>query len=120
MTEEEIEKEIEHCEMMEMSHREVGNAKSAERFNNKRHKWEKLLEKLNPKMEEELRTYKVGYNNLELEKEKLIKYIEDKIKDCKNTLELLDGTNSHRISILQVQIKDYEDLLERVKSGKYE
>lgn len=120
MTEEEIENRILICEIKERDYLEVGNTKTANRYSNEKYKWEKLLEKLNPKMEEELRTYKVGYNNLELEKEKLIKYIEDKIKDCKNTLELLDGTNSYRISILQVQIKDYEDLLERVKSGKYE
>lgn len=53
-------------------------------------------------------------------KEKLIKHLEEKIKECKNTIELLEGTNSHRISILQVQIKSYEDILERVKSGKYD
>ncbi len=53
-------------------------------------------------------------------KEKLIKYLEEKIKECKNTIELLEGTNSHRISILQVQIKSYVDLLERVKIDNYE
>lgn len=58
--------------------------------------------------------------NLEQKEENLIKYLEDKIKECKNTIELLEGTNSHRISMLQVQIKYYEDILERVKSGKYE
>ena len=64
MTKEEIEKRIEHCEMMEMAHREVGNTKSANRFNNKKYKWEKLLSELNPKKDEELRTYKTGYYNL--------------------------------------------------------
>lgn len=51
---------------------------------------------------------------------KLINYLEDKIKECENTIELLEGTNSHRLSILQVQIKTYKNILERVKSGNYD
>jgi hypothetical protein len=58
--------------------------------------------------------------NLEQKEVNLIKYLEDKIKECKNTIELLEGTNSHRISILQVQIKSYEDILEKVRNGNYE
>lgn len=50
----------------------------------------------------------------------LIKYLKDRIKECESTIELLEGTNSHRISILQAQIKNYQDILERVKSGNYE
>lgn len=49
----------------------------------------------------------------------LIKYLEDKIQECKNTMEILEGSQSHRISILQTQIHNYQDILEKVKSGKY-
>ena len=120
MTEEEIENRILICEIKERDYLEVGNTKTANRYSNEKYKWEKLLNKLDPKKDEQLRDYKIGYNNLELEKEKLIRFIEDKIKDCKNALELLEGTNSCRISILQVQIKDYEDLLEKIKNNNYE
>lgn len=78
MTEEEIEKRIEHCEIMEMSHREVGNTKSANRYNNEKYKWEKLLEKLDPKKDEELRTYKIGYYNLKQALNEIREYINTK------------------------------------------
>lgn len=61
MSEEEIEKRIEYCEMMETAHREVGNTKSANRFNNEKYKWEKLLQKLNPKKDEELKEDKLNF-----------------------------------------------------------
>lgn len=74
-----------------------------------------------------LKSRKIWKNRYYLEKEKrkqekenLIKYIEDKIKECKNTLEMLEGTGSFRNSILQVQIKNYENLSERIKSESYD
>ncbi len=59
-------------------------------------------------------------NDLYQEKQKLIKYIEDKIKECKNTLEKLEGTGSHRIPVLNARIYGYEDLLERIKNNNYD
>ena len=61
-------------------------------------------------------------DNAKLEKDKrdLMKYIEDMIKERETTIENLEGTNSHRISILQVEIHNYKDILERIKSDKYE
>ena len=66
MTEEEIENRILICEIKERDYLEVGNTKTANRYSNEKYKWEKLLNKLDPKKDEQLRDYKVGYNNLEL------------------------------------------------------
>lgn len=82
MNREEIEKRIEHCEMMEQAHREVGNTKSANRFNNEKYKWEKLLQKLDPKKDKELRTYKIGYYNLNQALNEIREYIAKDIQKC--------------------------------------
>ena len=55
-----------------------------------------------------------------MKEDKLVKYLENKVKECNNTIELLEGTQSHRISILQTEIHNYQDILERIKSCKYE
>lgn len=64
MSEEEIESRILICEMRENGYREVGNTKTADRYSKEKYKWEQLLRKLNPKKDEQLRDYKIGYNNL--------------------------------------------------------
>ncbi len=64
MSEKEIENRIEHCEKMADAHLEVGNTKMADKYTKEKYKWEKLLNELNPKLNEELRTYKQGYFRL--------------------------------------------------------
>lgn len=60
-------------------------------------------------------------NELYLGKQKLIKYIEDKIEELKDECasfgHLIDRDTIHKYNL---QIKLYEDLLERIKSDKYE
>ncbi len=60
--------------------------------------------------------------NVELleEKENLIKYLEDEIKECQNDIEMLEGTGSHRVPLLANRIYTYEDILEKVRSDEYE
>ena len=51
----------------------------------------------------------------------LIKYLEDKIKklkdECASYGHLIDKDTIHKF---ELQINDYQDILERLKSGKYE
>lgn len=65
MNEEEIESRILICEMRERDYRDVGNTKTADRYLNEKYKWEKLINKLNPKRNEQLEEYKRRYRNLE-------------------------------------------------------
>jgi hypothetical protein len=69
------------------------------------------------------------FNNIEQEKENLIKYLEDKIysiqpKDCSINFFPEDGYDSEedmlRANVDYNLLKAYQDILEKVKSGKYE
>lgn len=61
MDKEEIYKRIMVCEKKERDFLEVGNTRTANRYHNEIQKWEKLLNQLNPKMEQELNEYRRGY-----------------------------------------------------------
>lgn len=69
MTEEEIEKRISICEERRRGYLEVGNTKRADKYSNEIYKWERLLSKLEPKRDEQLRDYKKGYDRLQQENE---------------------------------------------------
>ena len=53
-------------------------------------------------------------------KDNLIKYIEDKIKECEDTLERLEGTGSFRIAVSKARISDLQDILEKIRNENYE
>lgn len=83
MNREEIENRIEVCEVKANGYREVGNTKLADKYDNEKYKWEKLLSDLNLLNERkiaELLDYKKGYFNLEQENKKLHNKI-DKLED---------------------------------------
>ena len=73
MNEEEIRSKILICEIRERDYREVGNTKTAERYNQEKYKWEELLNKIDPKNYEKLKFYKQGYIRLDEENEQLKK-----------------------------------------------
>lgn len=55
------------------------------------------------------------------EKENLIKYLEDKIKELKSTIfENSITSEDIELILLRTQLSCFEDILEKVKSGKYE
>lgn len=81
MTEQEIEERIEVCEKCERDYREVGNTRRADAFSNEKYKWEKLLDKLNPKRDEQLADYKKGYGRLEQALNGIKTYCNNKIKN---------------------------------------
>lgn len=105
MNEEEIENRILICKKCERDYREVDNSKRADKYRDEIYKWEQLLNKLDPKRDEQLRDYKAGYNQLKLKEEKLINYLES----------MLDCTINDEFVVTGVK-----QLLEKVKSGKYE
>lgn len=83
MTKEEIENRIIVCEMKANAYREVGNTKTADRYDNEKYKWEKLLsdlELLDERKIKELLDYKKGYFNLEQQNQKY-KEVIDKINN---------------------------------------
>ena len=74
MNREEIENRIEVCEVKANGYREVGNSKLADKYENEKYKWEKLLsdlELLNERKITELLEYKKGYLMLEQENNEL-------------------------------------------------
>lgn len=76
MNKEDIENRILVCEIRKRDYLEVGNTKTADKYKNEIHKWEKLLNQLNPEMEKELRDYKKGFYNLKLALNEIREYIE--------------------------------------------
>ena len=83
MNREEIENRIEVCELREKGYREVGNSKLADKDENEKYKWEKLLsdlDLLNERKIAELLEYKKGYFNLEQKNKELQNKI-DKLED---------------------------------------
>lgn len=99
MNKEEIENRILICEIKEREYREADNTKTANRYLIEKKQWEELLYKLNPKRDEELREYKIGYNNLKQAlnkmKDKLLCYGETFDSDIhkqfqKECLEIID------------------------------
>lgn len=80
MTREEIENRIMICELRANEYREVGNTKTASRYDNEKHNWEKLLsdlDLLNERNTKEFLEYKRGYFDLQ-EQNKKYKEIIDK------------------------------------------
>lgn len=75
MNKEEIENRIEICEERANAYREVGNVKISNKYENEKYKWEKLLNQLNPKMEQELNEYRRGYYKQKEAIDKAIGYI---------------------------------------------
>lgn len=89
MTREEIYKRIMVCEKKARDFLEVGNTRTANRYHNEIQKWEKLLNQLNPKMEQELNEYRRGY----YKKKEVIDMFLDKVDKNKmllNNPDLLD------------------------------
>ena len=83
MNKEEIENRIIVCEMKANAHREVGNTKTVDRYDNEKHKWEKILsdlELLDERKIKELLDYKKGYFDLEQENQELKNKIKKLIK----------------------------------------
>lgn len=92
MNEEEIKSRILICEIRERDYREVGNTKTAERYNQEKYKWEVLLDKINPKNYEDLQKYKYGCIRLDKENQQLKEQLEQKediINKTKNKLKIL-------------------------------
>lgn len=77
MNEEEIRNRIILCEKREYEYLEVGRTKIANKYSNEKYKWLELLDKVNPKRDEELRCYKIGYNKLQQRIDKAIGYIDN-------------------------------------------
>lgn len=93
MNEEEIRKRLYVCEKRANDYREVGNSKIVEKYEKEIYKWEELLNKLNPKKNEELREYKKAFfklnNTIDEAKEMLRKEIHknnDYYKDEANAM----------------------------------
>ena len=83
MTREEIESRIMICELRANECREVGNTKTANRYDNEKHKWEKLLSDLDLLSErkiKELTEYKRGYFDLQEQNQKYKEVINKAIK----------------------------------------
>ena len=99
MTEQEIESRILVCEMKERDYLEAGNTKTADRYSNEKHKWEKLLNKLDPKRDEQLADYKKGYRILE----QALNKVKDKLI-CYG--EVLDSTSCQQLQKECLQIID--------------
>lgn len=82
MTREEIESRIMICELRANEYREVGNTKTANRYDNEKHKWEKLLSDLDLLSErkiKELTEYKRGYFDLQEQNQKYKEIIDKAI-----------------------------------------
>lgn len=82
MIREEIENRIMICELRANEYREVGNTKTASRYDNEKHKWEKLLsdlDLLNERNTKELLEYKRGYFDLQEQNQKYKEIIDKAI-----------------------------------------
>lgn len=87
MNKEEIESRIIICEMKANDYREVGNTKTANRYDNEKHKWEKLLsdlELLDERKVKELLDYKKGYFDLKNQNQKYKEVIDKAMKYIEN------------------------------------
>lgn len=80
MTKEEIENRIEVCQKKAMGYREAGKVGIADRYENEKNKWEKILsdlDLLNERKINELLDYKKGYYKQKEMIDKAIEYIEN-------------------------------------------
>lgn len=117
MNKEEIENRIIVCEMKANAHREVGNTKTADRYDNEKYKWEKLLsdlELLDERKIKELLYYKKGYFNLEQQNQKY-KEVIDKISSCIKLLGKYDGQSCTRG--FSMMTADFNKLLDILKGA---
>lgn len=123
MNEEEIRSRILICEIKERDYREVGNTKTAERYNQEKYKWEELLDKIDPKNYEKLKLYKQGYIRLDEENQQLKEQLE---KYQIQNFNLREDKIIKKMSFPNEEIKDksllelysmpsYEDLKEQLK-----
>lgn len=97
MTEEEIQERISICEDRRRGYLEVGNTKIAGKYSNEIYKWEQLLNKSDPKRDEQLRDYKIGYEHL--------KQVLNEIKDYINNADCCTWDNRAHEDILQMLYK---------------
>ena len=113
MNEEEIRSRILICEIKERDYREVGNTKTAKRYNQEKYKWEELLDKIDPKNYEKLKFYKQGYIRLDEENQQLKEQLKQK-EDIINEAKELIHKHIREIEKLKLRIypKEYYELLE--------
>lgn len=118
MNEEEIRSRILICEIRERDYREVGNTKTAERYNQEKYKWEELLNKIDPKNYEKLKFYKQGYIRLDDEN----KQLKEQLKVIKKTTnELLTYLDKNKLVLNNPNILDfYINIKEILKIAKGE
>ena len=109
MNEEEIRSRILICEIRERDYREVGNAKTAERYNQEKYKWEELLNKIDPKNYEDLQKYKYGYIRLEKENQQL----KEQQKEFTNYLKSMLNDNNDIFSVARVKnvLEKYKEII---------
>lgn len=100
MNKEEIENRIEICEERANAYREVGNVKISNKYENEKYKWEKLLNQLNPKMEQELNEYRRGYYKQKEVIDKAIEWVKDWMQ-VKNDWFKEDSKPSELLDILK-------------------
>ena len=100
MNKEEIENRIEICEERANAYREVGNVKISNKYENEKYKWEKLLNQLNPKMEQELNEYRRGYYKQKEVIDKAIEWVRDWTYDANDWFEE-DSKPSELLDILK-------------------
>lgn len=111
MNKEEIENRIIVCEMRANGYREVGNTKTADRYDNERYKWEKLLsdlELLDKRKVKELLDYRKCYFDLQQQNQKY-KEVIDKLKE-----ELVNSI-PEKYEIAEYSIKEIKDILKEVE-----
>lgn len=104
MTREEIESRIMICELRANEYREVGNTKTAIRYDNEKHKWEKLLsdlDLLNERNTKELLEYKRGYFDLQ--------------EQNKKYKEVIDKLNKYMYSGYLINSKEIKDILKEAE-----
>jgi C-terminal processing protease CtpA/Prc len=101
MNKEEIYKRIMVCEKKERDFLEVGNTRTANRYHNEIQKWEKLLNQLNPKMEQELNEYRRGYYKKKEVIDRAIELLESQEQDMMGNYFFDDNIAEQLLDILK-------------------
>ena len=124
MNKEEIENRIIVCEMKANAHREVGNTKTADRYDNEKYKWEKLLsdfELLDERKIKELLDYKKGYFGLEQQNKKYKEVIDKAIMYIHlNKQKTISAYGDNEDDDFEIELweEDIDKLLDILKEGK--
>lgn len=111
MNKEEIENRIIVCEMKANAHREVGNTKTADRYDNEKYKWEKILsdlELLDERKIKELLDYKKGYFDLQQENKKYKEVINKTIEYIQKMFETGFYNDDYYLGHLKQILQDKE------------